>query len=334
MIMDHVKAIAKPRKKSEATNRFAGQSAWKRRPTLKKAIPSHENQDRNALRYPVEEWSGYLGSSRGTLFGWKNHLNKSNGFVFGHENIIERAEGVLAGNQNICSRCKGMLLGVVNGALSHLKGASIGLVNYSEKLKGLQAGIINITDSASIGVQLGIFNFRMSGPWYARIIPVLAIRFAGASGKDERMDRFFDRVTKSNNADGMRCINRKGLIDYHKREEPEGFFNSLAGKHICLDDEQEVLVRLKLLAFEKGIAEEKRINELEKGLYLQWKQHRKNAGGILALIACDPKIYGKTGSLASLKVLIRAAEEYSNNEAMDALQGIGIGKDMLENMKK
>ena len=51
-----------------------------------------------------------------------------------------------------------------------------GVLNYAEKLRGVQVSLINICGKDSEGVQGGVINWRMGVPWYATLIPIIAIR--------------------------------------------------------------------------------------------------------------------------------------------------------------
>jgi hypothetical protein len=44
-------------------------------------------------------------------------------------------------------------------------------------------GAINIAEKGSRGVQIGLLNVRADAPWYARYIPIIAVRWSDKTGK-------------------------------------------------------------------------------------------------------------------------------------------------------
>jgi hypothetical protein len=55
------------------------------------------------------------------------------------------------------------LAGVTNVATTELRGAQIGLINYTNTLNGFQLGLINVADSVGKGAGLGLFTFYRNG---------------------------------------------------------------------------------------------------------------------------------------------------------------------------
>jgi hypothetical protein len=56
-----------------------------------------------------------------------------------------------------------------------------GIYNVCKSFIGAQLSPINITRAPSKGVQVGLLNIRTDAPWYAKVMPFLAIRYSDKS---------------------------------------------------------------------------------------------------------------------------------------------------------
>ncbi|MBS3085222.1 hypothetical protein J4225_00880 [Candidatus Pacearchaeota archaeon] len=64
----------------------------------------------------------------------------------------------------------------VNYHPNELFGMQVGAGNGALKLRGCQVGFYNVCGEDSKGVQIGFLNRRENAPWYAKVIPFIAIR--------------------------------------------------------------------------------------------------------------------------------------------------------------
>ncbi len=74
-------------------------------------------------------------------------------------------------------KVRGAQIGLGNYAEDSSYGAQIGGINYAEDSSyGAQIGLLlNICRRGSV-LQAGLINYRIGAPWYAKIIPLVAIR--------------------------------------------------------------------------------------------------------------------------------------------------------------
>lgn len=111
--------------------------------------------------------------------------------------------GLLAGGAYVNadnSRVKGAMLSVLMTCAAELSGAAISMLNIvDEKMRGFALGIfnlqgsfrgfrigaINISKEASKSVDVGLLNIRVDAPWYAKVIPFVAVRYSDKTSKKE-----------------------------------------------------------------------------------------------------------------------------------------------------
>jgi|GEM_PF-2231818 len=111
------------------------------------------------------------GNVKGVSFsGFVNYASESTGWAHGtFVNVItENLKGIASG-----------LVVRVRGAARGLMLSCIGICNSFE---GVMIGAINICNDKSQGIQIGLLNIRTDAPWYAKVVPGIAIRTNGKPG--------------------------------------------------------------------------------------------------------------------------------------------------------
>lgn len=73
---------------------------------------------------------------------------------------------------------KGLSISFLSDVDESFKGVSIAVYNIARSFNGVRLGLFNICREGSKGVDIGLLNIRMDAPWYAKVIPLLAVRFS------------------------------------------------------------------------------------------------------------------------------------------------------------
>ena len=120
----------------------------------------------------------------GAIVGLGNEVKTIKGIALaGLGNKIKTNNGVaLAGLLNAMDINNGVSLAGGN-FMRENNGFMAGLINVCESFKGIQLGMLNMVGSGSRGVQFGLFNIRMNAPWYAKVLPLIAIRWSDKTVK-------------------------------------------------------------------------------------------------------------------------------------------------------
>ncbi|RME78976.1 MAG: hypothetical protein D6769_03580 [Methanobacteriota archaeon] len=121
------------------------------------------------------------GETWDVFFGPLNEIKKSSKGIAG--GILNMAYGDFSGvalglGNDIIGNSKGLMLGLYkNDFLGNVKGFLLSLsTNIAHSgASGLMLGLVNFADDV-VGLQIGLINIRKNAPWYAKAIPVIAIR--------------------------------------------------------------------------------------------------------------------------------------------------------------
>lgn len=150
---------------------------------------------------------------RGAQLGFVNMSNENSyGVQAGYSNFtLGKFTGLQIGVMNLTNYMSGLQFGVSNGAVGPITGAQIGVIGNAlnasssigeepskgavqigliynvafNKPRGLQAGLVNFIYNEprsfemkdnTLVIQLGLLNIRKGVPWYATVIPFVAVR--------------------------------------------------------------------------------------------------------------------------------------------------------------
>lgn len=78
----------------------------------------------------------------------------------------------------------GLVAGLVT-RVGTLNGVGIGVINIADSFNGVRIGLVNQTIRQAHGVDIGLINTRFDAPWYAKFVPIIAIRFSAKKAKAE-----------------------------------------------------------------------------------------------------------------------------------------------------
>lgn len=112
------------------------------------------------------------GNSNGLIISGITNLNseKSKGLHLAGINNYSNDEMIgaqISGIANVAGNSmNGAQIGLTNTVRGKLKGAQVGLINYSDSLKGTQVGLINIVKDGASGTSIGLINIVKNG-YYA-----------------------------------------------------------------------------------------------------------------------------------------------------------------------
>lgn len=86
--------------------------------------------------------------------------------------------GLYAG---VHENAKGFVFGGFMTLTGKMRGIVAGLINLGESIEGLRIGLINfdIGEGHSKGLEIGLLNIKESNPWWAKVVPLFAIRLGG-----------------------------------------------------------------------------------------------------------------------------------------------------------
>ncbi|VVB99886.1 Uncharacterised protein [uncultured archaeon] len=142
---------------------------------------------------------------RGFSFGALNEIRETNqGVAFG---LLGVGVGAGIGAWKIGDYCsKGAVIGglyaathedtwgvVASGFMTRvggkMRGIMAGFVNLADSFSGFRIGVINMTlgEVPSKGVEIGLLNISTENPWWARVIPFVAVRL-GRQGDETHED--------------------------------------------------------------------------------------------------------------------------------------------------
>lgn len=128
-----------------------------------------------------------MGGMSGAAVGLSNSITsirRSCGVFAAVDNDSANISGLTLGAFNILEeKNEGVVIGGYND-VELFRGVIAGLMNVGEKVSGMMVGLFNMAEDFK-GVQVGILNVRDNAPWYARYVPIVAIR-TGKAPKAEK----------------------------------------------------------------------------------------------------------------------------------------------------
>lgn len=301
------------------------------------------------------------GASVGGLIGGGDKVNGLT--IGGLAELTPEVNGLkVAGGLAFClKRIRGVGIGGLIGAFEDAEGLVVGgLLNICGRLKGLMVGLVNIVARPSTGVQIGLLNIRTDAPWYAKVIPGIAIRYAGLTERSRAKKQFSGLavlISQSAKAESIRQSNRLKIL----LEASEGQVSKFLPQstYRLYGEEPNVPSGSEAFGMVKGFVDAKNLScttsvkiegqlfwtaidgnpDLVK-LYVEMQERkgqdcasvRKKAAGELAAIGSDPELYGEDVSNWALKQLIMLAKAPKDNvtgkkEAIDALASLGLAED-------
>jgi len=302
----------------------------------------------------------------GVSIGLITSCMEGSGLNIGAVNTIEEFNGVsIAFAGNLCETFgsdNGIIIGGILNLLSidtDVNGVICSsLLNICGKLNGLMLGLINIINGPSTGIQIGLLNIRIDAQWYAKVIPGIAIRFAGLKEwlqTRRYYRRFAEIIDKSNEAETVRQMNRNKLLHVASEGQPPQLLPPAVyreGLALISSDSSEEFEHIRTFVLDKKLADKKRIEKISSDLTDKHgkkenekdceliRNKRKEAAEELAAISSDPDVYGNDASQKALKELIMVATRVWNvgipdgkKEAIEALALLGISEDDLKHIR-